>query len=121
MPFAGRSGPSPPENLAKRAHYLKRQFIAARDAAMTVWHFGDAMGQISTAMYRDVPTLRELVDRSILRSATKRFNECFRGAEAIRDAISHIAEFGGTLQKLDENSTKDLGPEIESTGGSSAL
>lgn len=66
-------------------------YIAARDGAMTIYHFGMAI-QLISRNFATCPTLLSLVDRKYLRMARRRMNEVFPRFEIIRHAVAHSTE-----------------------------
>ena len=69
-------------------------FVAARDAAMTIYHLTTAMRQIKATLTY-CPTLKEHVDHDMLKLAQKRLAALAPGIENLRHAISHA----GTANK----------------------
>jgi hypothetical protein len=63
--------------------------MAARDAVMTVFHFGKTLDSIS---FKLTPSLAAAVDHKKLRAARKHFQDYFRGNEEARHAVGHAAE-----------------------------
>jgi hypothetical protein len=50
--------------------------LAARDGAMTIYHFGEALKALGTC-FKDCPTLRKHIDHDALRSARKLMEKYF--------------------------------------------
>lgn len=65
--------------------------LAARDGAMTIFHFGKAMEGIKASI-RTCPSVEAKMDRSLLRSATNLFRTSFPNFEAVRHGVAHAAE-----------------------------
>jgi hypothetical protein len=66
-------------------------FIAARDAAITVYHFCVSLDAIG-AQVQFCPTVRSKFDFDALKTARKLFRSQFSAAEKIRHAVAHQAE-----------------------------
>ncbi len=73
--------------------------IAARDAAMSVYHFGETRRAISSSLGK-CPSLNAQVDAEKLRAARKAFDREFPDAVQLRHAIGHLAEQLSTPQKM---------------------
>jgi hypothetical protein len=69
--------------------------MAARDGALTIYHFGNTLEAIRRAL-PSCPTINSGVDHQILRSASKYFRKEFPRYEAIRHVVSHAADFTAT-------------------------
>ncbi len=80
-------------------------FIAARDGAMIIYHFGKAMDGITTSLTHHSPTLKAMVDMKKCRAAKDLFKEYFSDAEAIRHIVAHSAELTKTRGKVVENAS----------------
>jgi hypothetical protein len=76
--------------------------LAARDGAMTIYHFGKAMEGIRSSL-NETPTTKAKVDHGVLREATKKFNKLFPLYEDIRHAIAHSAELTRTTRAHKKN------------------
>ena len=87
----------------KMMTYLRWKQIAARDAAMTIYHIGRAISAIRTKNLPLCPTLGALTDHAALREADRRFERAFPHYELIRHAIGHAAEIMATPAKTAEN------------------
>lgn len=70
----------------------KWTFIAGRDGAMTIYHFGTLFELISSALGR-APTLLSLVDRRKIRTARQQFRDRFPQFDDVRHSTAHAAEF----------------------------
>lgn len=80
----------------------KWKLIAARDGAMTIFHFEKVLVN-SGKGFRDCPSLRNQVNHEVLRQARVRFSEVFPLAARIRHSTAHRAEMTETKQKVDSN------------------
>jgi hypothetical protein len=67
------------------------KFLAGRDGAMTIYHFGIAAEGVRRALGL-CPTLRPAVDILALRRATKACRSHFPAFEKMRHAVAHAAE-----------------------------
>jgi hypothetical protein len=74
------------------------QMMAAREGAMTIYHFGQTVEAIGSNL-KACPTLCGLADHSTLRVAKKLFNATFPDYDAIRHVVAHMADFSAT-QKM---------------------
>jgi hypothetical protein len=81
------------------------QSIAARDGAMTIYHFGCTVEAIKASLPR-CPTLNAGVDHSNLRMARKLFESHFPGYKDIRHVVAHTAEFAATIDDKEIHSHK---------------
>lgn len=65
--------------------------VAARDATITIYHFGTSLQAIRAALSA-CPTLGEWVDASVLREVSRQFRGRFPEFVALRHGVSHAAE-----------------------------
>jgi hypothetical protein len=72
-------------------HYMKWSKTAARDGAMTIYHFKKTMDQLRASL-RLCPTINAAVNLKMLGSAGKLFARYFPRSESIRNAVGHAAE-----------------------------
>lgn len=76
------------------------QMMAARDGALTIYHFGRAAEGLQNSL-SFCPALSEQIDRKQVSSAIRSFQSAFPHNIDIRNAISHVADSSSTLtQKL---------------------
>lgn len=75
--------------------------IAVRDAALSVYHFGETQRAIP-ANLRKCPILLASVDATKLREARKAFSRGFPDTVLLRNAVGHIAEQLSTPEKVAE-------------------
>ncbi|ETR78973.1 hypothetical protein X566_04625 [Afipia sp. P52-10] len=66
-------------------------FLAARDGAMTIYHFGKVL-HIIRSSFRATPTLLELVDTDLLKQVEKDFDRYFPLYFKMRQAVAHAGE-----------------------------
>lgn len=76
--------------------------IAGRDAALTVFHFGNTMQGIGRA-FKDCPTFRAAIEHSRLREARRMFEKSFPDYIAIRNAVAHAGELHTSVEKSEAN------------------
>ena len=88
---AVRTGPK--ANVPRTQELHRWKLMAARDSAMTVYHFGKTTGGIRRSLSK-MPTLRSKVDETKLRNADKLLRKTFPDFEKFRHAISHAGDFG---------------------------
>lgn len=81
------------------------QSIAARDGAMTIYHFGCAIDGIKNSLPAS-PTLNAKIDRRKLKDAGNIFESSFPGYLALRHVVAHVADFSQTLEKKTSHAVK---------------
>lgn len=91
-----------PEGIKAMSALSGWKFVAARDGAMTIYHFMCAMESVKTCVYRS-PTLKPWFNAKVSKQATKLFGVRFPKCEAMRHAIAHSAELYESPEKLEEN------------------
>lgn len=102
-----------PEN---RPIYHQWQLCAARDCAMSIYHFGRIIEGIDESLAK-CPQLRELIDGQAKRKARKKFERQFPSYIVLRHALAHSAERSKTARdaklhgKMTTKTIK-LSPEI---------
>jgi hypothetical protein len=77
------------------------QRIAARDGAMTVFHFGKTLEGIN-ASRRDLPTAFKMVNRNKQGAAIKLLRDQFPHWERLRHAVAHAGELWKDLPSFQE-------------------
>jgi hypothetical protein len=88
--------------VKQRRTYLQWQLIAARDAPMTIYHFGTALAALRRQVGR-YPTLCAVVDTDKLKKAHGTFSHNFPRAERIRHAIGHTAETRDSMEEANKH------------------
>lgn len=88
--------PSRPEDA------YQYQFMAARDGAITIYHFAHTIQGIRDSQ-RKTPVFRGLVDDEAIRIAAKKLASFFPRIEDVRHAVAHSAELIATPEKRDRN------------------
>ncbi|MBB5046440.1 hypothetical protein HNR60_001185 [Rhodopseudomonas rhenobacensis] len=97
-------GSGEPTELARNLKTLNIwDEMAARDAAMTVFHFGKTVEAIRAAS-REIPTIKQNIEHARLRLATKRFRKEFPDFEMMRHAVGHRAEATSSLRSVKAHS-----------------
>ncbi len=71
------------------------QRMAARDGALAIYHFGQALAAVSAGL-RGCPTLNAVVDHTRIRLARRSFAATFPEYDAIRHVVGHAADFSAT-------------------------
>ena len=79
--------------------YHKWQLCAARDCAMSIYHFGRIIEGIDESLAY-CPTLRDKIDGRAKRDARKRFESQFPSYISLRNALAHSAERAKTAKDL---------------------
>jgi hypothetical protein len=81
------------------------QSIAARDGALSIYHFGHAIKGLQNSMHA-CPTLNQQVENKKIKAALKIFESAFPDNIEIRNAVAHVAESSKTLEAKTANSVK---------------
>lgn len=66
-------------------------FIACRDGAMQIYHFGKILDTLNTRL-RKCPTLASHVDGNAIKQANRIFKSTFKDHEGVRHSVGHQAE-----------------------------
>lgn len=72
--------------------YKEWMYLAGRDAAVTIFHFGKTIHIIRDAIFDRCSTLSARLDRLAFREVIGAFNKDFPRWERIRHAVTHTAE-----------------------------
>ena len=80
-------------------------FIAARDGAMTIYHFANTL-QYIRSLLRSCPTIKALVNAPSLRKTTELFQTQFPHVKTMRHALAHSAELSRSPKHFKKNSFK---------------
>jgi hypothetical protein len=89
----------------KHLLYAQWQMIAARDGAMTLYHFGVSVQYVG-ALVRKIPQIDQHVEQEKLREARKILKKHFPGFKAIRHTVSHLSDFMGSIEEFKKHSLK---------------
>jgi hypothetical protein len=79
--------------------------MAARDGALTIYHFGSTIDGIKRSL-PSCPALNGQVDRQKLRNTSKLLNAKFPGYIAIRNVVSHYGDFSKTMAAQTSHAVK---------------
>jgi ribosomal protein L37AE/L43A len=77
--------------------------MAARDGALAIYNFGQALAAISPRLHK-CQTISARVDHPAVRLARKAFRAALPSYDAVRHAVSHASDFNATIEKRDEHS-----------------
>ena len=77
-------------------------FIACRDGAMTIYHFGRTLQNVRAAL-GSCPTVNSLIDSKSLRLVAKKFDARFPDFEHLRHAIAHSSELWKNVASFIKN------------------
>lgn len=77
--------------------------IAARDGAMTIFNFGEALDAIS---FQELPTLRRQTDHDRLRQARKLMKTHFPNRVYIRHSVGHSAQMTRSVPEMEKHSVR---------------
>ena len=83
------------------------QSMAARDGAMTIYHFGRAVEGLRES-FRFCQALGDQVDHGKIRHCYKEFKGAFPHFIEIRAAVAHVADFSQTMRKKFVHSIKGI-------------
>jgi hypothetical protein len=72
-------------------HQKGWHFIAARDGAMTIFHFAKVLENMMASIGQ-CPTILALVDRDKFKKVRKNLRELFPRFEAVRHSVAHAGE-----------------------------
>lgn len=105
---------------ANRRKHIDWKYVAARDGAMSIFHFGKTI-EGTRSSFHHVPAIKEHVDHDILREAKKDFDKNFPMYIKMRHALAHAGELTSTPKSHDNNTIKGsaskagivFGPEAE--------
>lgn len=78
-------------------------FVAARDAAMTVYNFGWTLKTSIPDNLRRCPTFAKKADQELLRGARRDFEKNFKDHASLRHAVGHAAELMQNTDKFKKN------------------
>ena len=103
---------------AEQDHVKQWSFIACRDGAMTIYHFGQTFQHIRAAL-GSCPTINSLVDSQHLRLTNKKFESQFPDFEGLRHAIAHASDLWKNVSSFARNAFtgKLTGPLVVAAKG----
>lgn len=88
--------------------------MAARDGALAIYHFGQALDAIGSSL-KECPTVRACTDHTKLRLVRTQFHAHFPSAHSIRHVIGHHADIGAAIEWSAKHSVR--GPYQATFGG----
>ena len=112
--------PPPPKAPIIESQWITRrswELMAAREGALTIYHFGQGLAAIAPAV-RKCSFIADRVDHAALRRARKSFKAAFPSHDAIRHVVGHTVDFSATLEERDRHSVR---PPWERTFDSGTL
>ncbi len=92
--------PSPVKTMEDM--FISWEFIAARDGAMSIYHFFNAMDAVNTWAHKS-KSIADNLDRDALKNAFKIKKQHFPRFEAMRHAVSHAGELQKNQKRIDDN------------------
>ena len=95
--------PKEPDAIELLKNYARWIYLAGRDGALTIYHFGIACDGIRQSL-AGCPTLRAKVDTTALRAAVRDCRKHFPNSEVIRHSIAHAADKVRSPQTFQEHS-----------------
>jgi hypothetical protein len=95
--------------------YCHWRHIAARDGAMTIYHFGCVL--LNGSSMAACPSLQKLIVPSPMRTARQRFKSKFPNANDIRNVVAHDAEVFDSPKKIGQHALGDnrVGQRVSKT------
>jgi hypothetical protein len=82
--------------------------IPARDAALTVYHYGCTLMTSIPSALRRCPTISALGDHQALRAVRREFQERMENYTLLRHAVSHRAEMRETIERQQSHAAPNL-------------
>jgi len=79
------------------------QLMAAREGALTIYHFGQALAAVAPAV-RQCSSIADRVDYAALRLARKSFKAAFPSHDAVRHVVGHAVDFTATVEERNRHS-----------------
>ncbi|MET4687415.1 hypothetical protein [Sinorhizobium fredii] len=80
-------------NMREMQQYSEWQRIAARDCALTIFHFSKTLGAVDGYWPKSVPSLKGKIDFPLKKQAETEFSAAFPFAGGLRHTVAHQAEF----------------------------
>jgi hypothetical protein len=103
------------QSAGKRSVYEGWLRVAARDLAMSIYHFGCAHDGINEALGA-TPTVRQIVSTK-LKLANKLFAQSFPNYVQVRNSIAHSAETTSSQRNIDKHAAQRVDmPGFNMTG-----
>lgn len=82
---------NPPPSVS-RAVASRWRFVACNECVLELYHLRARLEKVQSVKLRNCPSIVPLVDRALLRSSRKQFDESFPDIEALRHTIAHQGE-----------------------------
>jgi hypothetical protein len=79
------------------------ELMAAREGALTIYHFGQGLDAIAPALHR-CASIADRVDHAALRLARKSFKAAFPSHDAVRHVVGHTVDFSATVEERNRHS-----------------
>lgn len=95
--------PEPKPNSDDHTTIIQWHFIAARDGAMSVYHFGKTLHALHSSYGSLLPTLWKAVDTNQFKIAWRLFDSQFPHIDLIRHAVAHSGELTRTPKDYEQN------------------
>ncbi len=95
----------PPLDALKKTEYFAYRMIAARDGALSVFHFKCCLEAIKKQLPRS-KSLSALVDSVKIREILKRFSVLFPHTDNVRHAIAHAGEIFTSPERMKQHGMK---------------
>ena len=102
------SGVPPQGPLSDRIMLMSWRFLAARDGAMTIFHFGKTLQAIRRFGFSNCPTFKAKLDHAQLRIGEKLFRQWFPDFEKVRHSVAHSAELSRDSKSHMRNSVRGV-------------
>lgn len=80
-------------NMREMQQYSEWQRIAARDCALTIFHFSKTMGAVDGYWPKSIPSLKGKIDFPLKKQAERELSAAFPFADGLRHTVAHQAEF----------------------------
>jgi hypothetical protein len=93
----------PRERASRYGHW---RFIAARDASMTIYHFGKVRSTIP-GLVTKVPAIDDKADKQLLGESGSLFETEFPDWAGVRKGIAHRGDFTKSPKRIDEHRTDE--------------
>ena len=111
-----------PINRVMFDRFVQWQFIAARDGAMTIFHFAKSLDALKASV-GDCAPVSGHIDHNDFRAARRKFREAFKDFEPVRHAVAHSGELAKNAKSRARNafSGNHSGPGIEIEGSTGVM
>jgi hypothetical protein len=95
-----------PQNGVLGGVFVKYRIIAAREAALNVYHFGCTIDSIRDLLAKTTVLKARFIDPKLVRIAHKAFRAQFPNVTNIRHAIAHAGEFFDSVDRMKSHERK---------------